>query len=143
MNAIAGNWSTCSRCRKICWKIATKLQLHLTGREAAGLTKRYTSNVEAYRNYMLGRQLAQPRTPAGLQNAVGYYEQAIALDSHYALAFAGLTDAYTNLANRGVVPLKEGRERLEPPRAWQRASSIPTWQRHTRQLADSRLRGAV
>jgi len=96
---------------EIAKEIATSLRLRLTEHEAAGLSKRYTDNIEAYRNYVLGRQFAQRRTPRDLQAAVGYYEQAIAQDARYALAFAGLTDAYTLLSSRGYLPLDEARRK--------------------------------
>ncbi|MGH9387944.1 MAG: hypothetical protein ACRD2N_27110 [Vicinamibacterales bacterium] len=94
---------------EIAREIASKLSLRLSGREAAGLSKRYTSNIDAYRNSMLGHQSAQRRTPGDLQSALAHYEQAIALDSRYALAYAGLTDAYVNLASRGVIAPAIGR----------------------------------
>ncbi len=51
-------------------------------------------NVEAYQAYLKGRFFWNQRTPDGLQNAVEYFEQAIALAPDWPLAYAGLADAY-------------------------------------------------
>jgi serine/threonine-protein kinase len=71
----------------------------------------YTSSVDAYRSYVLGRQYAQRRTVADLQQAVTHYQQAVALDARYALAYAGLADVYMNLAARSALPAGDGRTR--------------------------------
>ncbi len=91
--------------------IAGNLRLRLSPRDDAGLSKRYTSSVDAYRNYMQGRAYAQRRTPAGFQTAIGLYQQAIAQDGRYALAYAGLADAYLLLTARGFLPIVEGRRK--------------------------------
>ena len=90
--------------------IANNLRLRLSPRDDAGLSRRYTSNIDAYRQYLQGRAFAQRRTPAGLQESIGYYEKAIALDKNYALAFTGLADVYTNLISRGLMPIATGRQ---------------------------------
>lgn len=89
--------------------IASRLGVELTGREA-GFAKRYTDNVEAYREYVLGREYAQRHTIAGLDDARDHFKQAITRDPRYALAWAGLTDAYINLWSRGAIPYTEGRQ---------------------------------
>ena len=87
--------------------IAASLRLELEG--GASFTKRYTQDVEAYRAYMLGRAAAQDRTEKGLEAALAYYRQAINRDDRYALAWAGITDAYLVLAARGKLPYGEAR----------------------------------
>ena len=79
-------------------------------------TKRYTSSVDAYRYYIQGRAYAQRRTPADFQRAVGQ-------DGRYALAYAGLADAYLLLAARGFLPLAEGRRNARQAAATARTSS--------------------
>ena len=88
--------------------IASRLGVELRGRDA-GFTKRYTDDVEAYRAYVLGREYAQQHTIAGLEDAVAHFKRAIGEDPRYALAWAGLTDAYINLWSRGSLPYSEGR----------------------------------
>ena len=56
--------------------------------------KRYTENVAAYQAYLQGRYYWNKRTGAGIRKSIEYYQQAIALDANYALAYAGLADSY-------------------------------------------------
>jgi serine/threonine-protein kinase len=88
--------------------IATGLKVELAGRDAR-FSKRETDDVEAYRMYMVGREYAQRRTVADLEAAVDNYRRAIARDERYALAWAGLTDAYILLASRSALQPAEGR----------------------------------
>jgi serine/threonine protein kinase/tetratricopeptide (TPR) repeat protein len=53
-----------------------------------------TSNPEAYRLYLEGRQRWYGRTPGGLKKSIDLFQQAIAADPNYALAYAGLADSY-------------------------------------------------
>ena len=62
-----------------------------------------TSNPEAYRLYLEGRQLWYGRTSAGLKKSIDLFQKAIAADPNYALAYAGLADTY-NIAP-GYLPI--------------------------------------
>lgn len=87
--------------------ISESLQLHLTGEQQGLLAKRPTENTEAYHLYLKGRYNWNKRTPAGTDRAVEYFEQAIRHDSRYALAYAGLADAYNLMAgNSGLPPIE-------------------------------------
>ena len=77
--------------------VVAALKLKLLGEEKAVLLKRYTNNAEAYQPYLRGRFFFLKRTPEGLRRAIEHFEQAIELDSEYALAFAGLADCLTFL----------------------------------------------
>jgi tetratricopeptide (TPR) repeat protein len=87
--------------------LSRKLQIHyiisfyFRGDEQRLLTKRYTENVEAYQFYVRGRFYWNKRTSQDLWKSIENFEQAIALDPNYALAFTGLADAYALLANAG------------------------------------------
>lgn len=59
---------------------------------------------EAYDAYLRGRAAWNEWTDAGLRRSVIYFEQAIAKDSSYALAWAGLADAYRLLGLFGDLP---------------------------------------
>jgi len=59
--------------------------------------KRPTSNLEAYELYLKGRHYWHRRSPASMRTAIQYFEQVIKLDPDYAIAFAGLADAYAVL----------------------------------------------
>jgi serine/threonine protein kinase/tetratricopeptide (TPR) repeat protein len=65
--------------------------------------KRPTENREAHELYLQGRYFFERRDSAGLRKAQEYFRQAIATDSSYALAYAGLADAYGLQANFGFV----------------------------------------
>jgi TolB-like protein/Flp pilus assembly protein TadD len=82
----------------IAQKIAGALALQLTGEERSLLSKRYTDNVEAYQLYLKGRYISNKWTPEGFRRAIEYFNQAIALDPDYALAYAGLSDCYYSLS---------------------------------------------
>jgi len=61
------------------------------------MDKMYTANPEAYELYLKGRFHWNRRTPADFKQAITFFEQAIAKDPNYALAYSGLADAYTLL----------------------------------------------
>src|SRR5207302_1791855 len=56
--------------------------------------KRYTESVTAYGLYLRGRHAWNKRTSEGVAEAIDFFEQAIASDPRYALAYTGLSDAY-------------------------------------------------
>jgi serine/threonine-protein kinase len=56
--------------------------------------RRYETNLEAYDLFMRGRALIDRRGPASAQRAAELFERAIASDSEFAPAHAGLANAY-------------------------------------------------
>ncbi len=82
--------------------IADTLQAKLTGSEKTAMSKKPTANPEAYELYLKGRFFWNKRTSADLRKAVDYFNQAIAKDSNYALAYAGLADAFAMYPDYGV-----------------------------------------
>jgi TolB-like protein/DNA-binding winged helix-turn-helix (wHTH) protein len=56
-------------------------------------------NPEAYEAYLKGRYFLNKRSSEGIMTATGYFEQAIALDPQFALAYAGLADSYSLLGS--------------------------------------------
>ena len=87
--------------------VSSKLRVKLTGAEEEKLSRTYTSDPEAYRLYLRGRFYAIRRTPADLQRAVDSFNQAIAIDQNYALAYAGLSLSYMYKGMYGGTPTKE------------------------------------
>jgi len=83
--------------REIAANIAQKLQLKLAGAETKGLTKHYTDNNEAYQLYLKGRFYWNKRNAEALKKSIEYFNQAIEKDPNFALAYAGLADAYGQL----------------------------------------------
>jgi len=80
----------------------------LTGQEEKCLAKIYTANPEAYQDYLKGRYLWNKRTEEGFIKAIECFQQAIARDASYALAYCGVADCYSLLANYGFCHPKEG-----------------------------------
>jgi eukaryotic-like serine/threonine-protein kinase len=83
--------------------VSDKLQIRLTGAAEQKLGRAGTTNPEAYRLYLEGRQQWYGRTPDGLRKSIVLFQQAIAADPNYALAYAGLADSYTVATGYGVV----------------------------------------
>jgi len=77
--------------------ISAKLKLRLSGEDRNKLTARTPENWEAYDLYLRGRYYWNKFTDDGMQKAIGYFQQAIDKDPNYALAYAGLADAYHEL----------------------------------------------
>ncbi|MEK6320674.1 MAG: protein kinase [Acidobacteriota bacterium] len=86
-------------------KISEQLRLKLTSAQKSNLTKRSTENSEAYQVYLKGRYHWNKRTEEGITKSIEYFEQAIAFDSKFALAYAGLADSYNLLASYSTKPL--------------------------------------
>lgn len=64
--------------------------------------------LEAYRLYLKGRNAWNKRTGDALQQAIEFFNQAIAIDSNYGAAYAGLADCYNMLVVYGRLQPKEG-----------------------------------
>ena len=77
--------------------VADMLQAKLTGSEQHVIAARPTENTEAYQLYLRGRFFWNKRTGNDLKKSIDYFEQAIAADPSYALAYAGVADGYVFL----------------------------------------------
>src|SRR5438093_9775958 len=74
--------------------IADTLQVKLSGSEKQMMAAQPTTDTTAYELYHKGRSLWEKRSGDNIPKAISFYEQAIAHDPNYALAYAGLADAY-------------------------------------------------
>jgi serine/threonine-protein kinase len=85
--------------------IVSALQVRLT-KGAHSLVPRGTENTEAHDLYLKGRYFVNQRATGlpALQRAIGFFKQALALDSNYAQAWAGLAQAYAFQAGFGNTP---------------------------------------
>jgi serine/threonine-protein kinase len=70
--------------------------------------RRYTQSVTAYGLYLRGRYAWNMRSQEGVLEAIRFFEQAIAEDPQYALAYTGLSDAYALQLDYRSVPVAEG-----------------------------------
>jgi TolB-like protein/Tfp pilus assembly protein PilF len=87
--------------------IADALRAKLTGSEKQMMTVQPTTDTTAYELYHKGRSLWEKRSGENMKNAIAFYEQAIARDPNYALAYAGLASAYV------ILPFWAGVDRLD------------------------------
>jgi len=74
--------------------VAEALKAKLTGEEKQLIAARPTTDLTAYELYLKGRLLWEKRGGDNLRQAIAFYEQAIARDPNYALAYSGLAEAY-------------------------------------------------
>ncbi|MEK6571970.1 MAG: protein kinase [Bacteroidota bacterium] len=98
---------------EIAKQISEKLQIKLTVEEKSRLTKRHTESTEAYQLYLKGRYFWNKRTAEGFNKAIVHFEQALAEDPKYALAYAGLADTYNLLGAYGLHPPEEAYPRAK------------------------------
>src|SRR5438132_4606837 len=87
--------------------IADTLQVKLTGSEKQMIAAQSTTDTTAYELYHKGRSLWERRSGDNIPKAISFYEQAIARDPNYALAYAGLSDAFI------LAPFYAGADRRE------------------------------
>jgi TolB-like protein/Flp pilus assembly protein TadD len=88
--------------QEIAQEIIEKLRLRLSSPENQALIKQYTQNSEAYHAYLRGRYLLEKRTSDTTEKSIAYFEQAIKLDSDYALAYAALAYAQISRSLLGM-----------------------------------------
>ncbi len=82
--------------------VSQKLGTRLSGADERQLAKKYTENPEAYQLFLKGRYYLLKYTPQSIEKSGDYFQQAIALDPNFALAYAYLA-AFYNYRNE---PLK-------------------------------------
>ena len=99
---------------EIAKNIAETLQARLSGSEKSSIAKTPTVNAEAYELYLKGRFFWNKRTGTDLRKAIDYFNQAIAKDPNYALAYVGLADSYLLLSSYAAVSPAES---LPPARS--------------------------
>jgi TolB-like protein/DNA-binding winged helix-turn-helix (wHTH) protein/Flp pilus assembly protein TadD len=78
----------------IATRVVQRLKVQLTAGEKRRIEEPGTENLEAYTLYLQGRYFRNQWGEESLRRAIGYFEQAIARDPQYALAYAGMADAY-------------------------------------------------
>lgn len=87
--------------------IANALQLQLSGEKQTRLDRNHTRDSEAYQLYLKGRHFWNKRTTESMQKGLEFFQQAIAKDPNYALAYSGLADCYSVLSQFGAIPPNE------------------------------------
>jgi TolB-like protein/DNA-binding winged helix-turn-helix (wHTH) protein/Tfp pilus assembly protein PilF len=93
--------------------IAKQIEVNLTPEDRARLVPTRPVDPEAHENYLKGRYYFNQRTEGALNKSIASFQQAIARDSGYALAYSGLADAYAMLGFRGGFPSKDALSRAK------------------------------
>ena len=91
--------------RELGMAIAEQVQIKLMPQ--AGGFAHSPLNMDAYDLYLRGRYHWNQLTPVGLRRGLAYFEQAVSLDPHYALAWSGIADCYSMLPITCDEPVSE------------------------------------
>jgi eukaryotic-like serine/threonine-protein kinase len=90
--------------QQIAGDLAEKLHSHLSSSQKQVVARQGTQNPEAYELYLKGRYYWNQRTLKDFDTAISYFNQAIAKDPGYALAYLGLADVYGAAPTYGASP---------------------------------------
>lgn len=82
--------------REIATEITQNLKLKLSGGDERRVHKQHTKSPEAYRLYLKGHYYSLKYTKDGFDKGIEYFDQAIARDPDFALAYTGLAFCYLN-----------------------------------------------
>ncbi len=94
-------------------EVSSKLGIGVSSETQRELAKHSTESTQAYQYYLQGRYYWNKRNAVSIESAINYLNQAIARDSNYALAYAGLADCYiiqsqyAGIPTRVTLPLAE------------------------------------
>ena len=103
----SGRGSVLDLQRELSTVIARQVRLRLSPEKVDALERRQTHDAEAYHLYLRGRYFWHQLSAATTRRAVEFYTRATELDPNYALAWAGLADAYaTGPINGDAPPLR-------------------------------------
>ncbi len=87
--------------------VVDEIQVKVTPQEQVRLVRSQQVNPEAHEAYLAGRFYWNKRTAEGVNKSITYFDQAIAKDPSYALAYAGLADSYHSLPELTTMPIEE------------------------------------
>jgi serine/threonine-protein kinase len=89
-------------------EVAKRLRPGLSLEQMTQVSRRYPVNREAYELYLKGRHIwSTSFSKERIQEAIGYFKQALAKEPDYALAYAGLADAYHRMGGLDHLPPAE------------------------------------
>lgn len=87
-------------------QLAHRLQAKLRGGEYH-TASRHSRDPEAYHSYLKGRFFWNKRTQEGIAKSIQFFNEAIARDQKYAMAYAGLAESYVLQSLWGNTPSRE------------------------------------
>jgi eukaryotic-like serine/threonine-protein kinase len=89
-------------------EVSQRLRLQLSAADQQKLTKGSTDNPEAYQFYLKGKYYTNKFTKDGFAKGIDYFNQAIAIDPNYGLAYNGLAYNYINQVDWFIRPNEAG-----------------------------------
>src|SRR5256885_351154 len=104
--------------------VARELEVRLEGRTGSNLLRHRTRNIEAYELYLRGHDLTLHFTDSGLRAGLEYFNQAIALDSTFAAAYAAAARGYALLGWSGNPGFSLGELRTRAEAAVRKALAL-------------------
>jgi len=87
---------------EIAGEVSESLRLKLTEVDKSRMAKLPTDNSQAFHLYLKGRYVGNRRTEIAVKKSIEYFRKAVSKDPQYALAYAGLCDAYLRMAGYGL-----------------------------------------
>lgn len=88
---------------EVAQSVAAEIRVRISPKERALLASSRAVLPEAHEDYLRGRYYWNRRTEEGLRRGIVYFQEAIAKDPNYAVAYAGLADSYNLLPSYGNV----------------------------------------
>jgi TolB-like protein len=86
--------------------VAAQIALKLTDGQQTRLRPRRSQNLEAHEAYMRGRLHLRKMTREGAETSIKYFQEALAVEPRYAMAYAGIADAYVGMTSWYGAPLE-------------------------------------
>jgi TolB-like protein/Tfp pilus assembly protein PilF len=86
-------------------RVSNSLALELLPSSTVG-ARRYAGSPAAYDAYLRGRYFWHKMTPEGIRLSMTYFQEALAIDSRFAPAYAGLADCYAQMGSTRVGMMK-------------------------------------
>ena len=87
--------------------IAKEIKIAVTPEESTALVLSRPAHPEAFQLYLKGRHFWKMRTEEGLRMAIQRFNEALVVDPDYALAYAGIADAYNMLGSHDILPPRD------------------------------------
>ncbi len=94
--------------------IARQLSRNILPEEQQRIDRRPTANLAALDNYIRGRQRHETASFTALEEALSLYLKAVEQDSNYADAHFAVANLYVDMANTGLISIKDMVERGKP-----------------------------
>lgn len=103
---------------EVAQRVSQSLALELLPSVPVG-SRRYSRSSAAYDLYLRGRFFWHKMAPSGIESSIAYFNEALAVDSRFAPAYAGLADCYAQMGTtrlgmmKPFVALDRARENLQ------------------------------